>query len=54
MKIIWAKCIFEKNVYQSQCPNIEDYDTIYGSTQMCAYCDVKWVSNMDDHKSTLG
>jgi hypothetical protein len=23
---------FEKNVYQSQCPNIGDYGTIYGST----------------------
>ncbi len=21
---------------------------------MCAYCDVDWVDNMDDHKSTSG
>jgi len=27
---------------------------VYGSTQMCVYCDVDWVGNMDDHKSTLG
>jgi len=20
------------------CPNIEDYDIVYGSTQMCIYC----------------
>jgi len=27
----------------------------YGDTQiLCAYCDVKWASNMDDCKSTLG
>jgi hypothetical protein len=29
---------FEMNVYQSQCPNIGDYDIIYGSTQISAYC----------------
>ncbi len=29
---------FEKNVYQSYHPNIGDYDIVYGSTQMCAYC----------------
>ncbi len=45
---------FEKNVYQNQCPNIGDYDTIYGSTQMCAYCDANWANNMDDPKSTPG
>jgi hypothetical protein len=33
-------------------PNIEDYDIVYGSTQMCAYCDAIWVGNVDDHKST--
>jgi len=43
---------FEKNVYQSYHPNIGDYDIVYGSTQMCVYCDVDWVSNMDDHKCT--
>ncbi len=42
---------FERNVYQNQCPNIRDYDIIYGNTHMCAYCDVDWVGNMDDHKS---
>ncbi len=25
---------FENNVYQNKCPNIGDYETIYGSTQM--------------------
>jgi hypothetical protein len=44
----------EKNIYQSQCPNIGDYDIVYGNTQMCTYCDVDWASNMDDHKSMLG
>jgi hypothetical protein len=34
------------NVYPSQCPNIGDYDTIFGSTQMFAYCDAYWVGNM--------
>ncbi len=42
---------FEKNVYQSYHPNIGDYAIVYGSTQMCVYCDVDWVGNMDDHKS---
>jgi len=43
---------FEKNVYQSYHPSIGDYDIVYGSIQMCGYCDVDWVGNMDDHKST--
>jgi hypothetical protein len=43
---------FERNVYQSQCPNIGDYDIVYGGTQMCTYCDANWASNMDDYKST--
>jgi hypothetical protein len=42
---------YERNVYQNQCPNIGDYDTIYGSTQMCT-CYTYWVGNMDDCKST--
>jgi hypothetical protein len=42
----------KRNVYQNQCPNIGDYHIIYGSTQMCAYCDVDWGSNIDDCKST--
>jgi hypothetical protein len=33
-------------------PNIGDYDIVYGSTQMCAYCNAIWASNMDDCKST--
>jgi hypothetical protein len=41
------------NVYQNYCPIIGDYDIVYRSTQMCAYCDVDWVGNMDDCKSTL-
>jgi hypothetical protein len=45
---------FERNVYWSKCPNIGDYDTMYGSTQMCAYCDVDWASNMDDCKFVVG
>jgi hypothetical protein len=45
---------FEKNVYQSKSPNIGDYDTMYGSTQMCAYCDAHWVSNMDDREFVVG
>ncbi len=44
----------EMTVYQNQCPIIGDYDIVYRSTQMCAYCDVDWVGNMDDRKSTLG
>ncbi len=40
----------KRNVSQNQCPNIRDYDIIYGSTQMCAYFDLDWVGNMDDHK----
>jgi hypothetical protein len=43
---------FEKNVYQSYHPNIGGYEIVYESTQMCVYCDVDWVGNMDDHKST--
>ncbi len=43
---------FKRNVYQSQCPNIGDYDIIYGNTQMCVYYDADWVNNKDDHKST--
>ncbi len=43
---------FEKNLYQNKCPNIKDYDVVYGSTQMCAYCDIDWAGNMDDRKST--
>jgi hypothetical protein len=35
-----------RNVYQSQCPNIGDYDIVFGITQMFAYCDVDWVGNM--------
>jgi hypothetical protein len=27
---------------------------MYGSTQMCAYCDVDWASNMDDCKFVVG
>ncbi len=42
----------KRNVYQSQYLNIGDYDNVYESTQMCAYCDVNWVGNMHDHKST--
>jgi hypothetical protein len=33
-------------------PNIGDYDIVYGSAQMCAYCDAILVGNMDDRKST--
>ncbi len=44
---------FEKNLYQSQCPNIKDYDIVYGSTHVCAHCDINWAGNMDDCKSTL-
>ncbi len=33
-------------------PILGIYDIVYGSTQMCAYCDANWVRNMDDHKST--
>jgi len=42
----------KKNVYQRKCSNAEDYDIVYGSTQMCAYGVANWVSNMDDRKST--
>ncbi len=42
----------EKNVYQSQCPNIGDYHIIYGSTQMFASSDAYWASNIDNYKST--
>ncbi len=42
----------KRNVYQNQYSNIGDYDNVYESTQMCAYCDVNWVGNMYDHKST--
>jgi hypothetical protein len=45
---------FQRNVYQSQCPNIGDYDIVCGRAQMCVYCDANWVGNMDDCKSTLG
>jgi hypothetical protein len=44
----------KKNIYQSQWPNIGDYDIVYGSTQICTYCDVNWASNMDDRRSMLG
>ncbi len=42
----------KRNVYHNQYFNIGDHDTIYGSTQMCAYCDANWANNMDDCKST--
>jgi hypothetical protein len=35
-----------RNAYQSQFPNIENYDNIFGSTQMFAYCDAYKVGNM--------
>jgi hypothetical protein len=41
---------YERNVCQNKCPNIEDYDIIYG--KMCAYNDTNCVGNMDDHKFT--
>jgi hypothetical protein len=43
---------YKRNVCQNTCPNIEDYDTIYGDRQMCAYNDRNCVGNMGDHKST--
>jgi hypothetical protein len=45
---------FERNVYWNKCPNVGDYDTLYGSTQMCACFDIDWASNMDDHKFVIG
>jgi hypothetical protein len=45
---------FQRNVYQSHCLNIGDYNIVCGSTQMCVYCDANWVGGMDDYKSTLG
>jgi hypothetical protein len=32
-----GQMLSKRNLYQSQCPNIEDYHTFYGSTQMCTY-----------------
>jgi hypothetical protein len=34
------------NVYQTQCPNIGDYDIGFGCTQMFAYCDANWVGKL--------
>jgi hypothetical protein len=50
-KTIWPHA-FRKESLPSKC-DIKDYNIVYGSTQMCAYCDKDWVGNMDDCKLKL-